>query len=261
MTVYADILFLVNFSMDFLTLYLTSRILSRPSGKLRLSISSVIGAAFATIFTLIQVNSNLITTGTGLILTFIMTRIAFGKYRSKMRLVRDSVIVWGAGVLLGGLMTSLLSLGDPVYIDYGQDFSPVFLACVLISLTVVRLFSSARSKKSVSVSIKAEGMTVIITGLCDSGNAAREPFSSLPVIIVSIKALDNIGSLLLCDDTPLKLRFVPVDGIGGHTVMRGFIPDEVVIDNHSVSAVIAADIKHRDFSGYDAVVPDVLCRK
>ena len=45
-TVYGDVLFLINFSMDFLLLFSTSKIMHlRPSAK-RLVISSVLGGAY-----------------------------------------------------------------------------------------------------------------------------------------------------------------------------------------------------------------------
>ena len=46
-TVYADILFFINFSMDFLCFYICSRVLGRRLHVLRATVASVIGGAYS----------------------------------------------------------------------------------------------------------------------------------------------------------------------------------------------------------------------
>ena len=47
MTVYADVLFLVNFSLDYVSLYLTSRLMSLPTRTWRLCVGAAVGAVYA----------------------------------------------------------------------------------------------------------------------------------------------------------------------------------------------------------------------
>lgn len=258
-TVYADILFLVNFSMDILTLYLACRLIGKPVSKFRLIISSALGSFFATVSSIMSHRSGIFTAIFGIAVSVVMTYIALGKYSSGAVLMRDSAIVWGAGVLLGGIMTFILSLGEPVYLDYGRDFTPAFTVCTALSILLTRLFTSRKTKKSVTVEITAAGERLSLTGLCDSGNMARDPFSSLPVIIVKKHSLGDLGTILGKEDCPLKLRMIPIEGIGGHTLMRGFVPDEVYIDGVRYAAVIASDAGDGSFAGHDAVVPAALC--
>ena len=46
-TVYIDIFFLINFSMDFLSLFIASRLLSRKVRLWRLALSALLGGAYA----------------------------------------------------------------------------------------------------------------------------------------------------------------------------------------------------------------------
>lgn len=258
-TVYADILFLVNFSMDILTLFLTGRMIGKPISKLKIIISSTLGSFFATALSIVSHHSGIFSVILGIAVSIVMSYIAFGKYSSAGMLIRDSAIVWVVGMLLGGIMTFILSLGEPVYIDFGRGFTPAFLICSALSILLVRLFTSRKSKKTVVVEIAAPGERLSLIGLCDSGNMARDPFSSLPVIIVKKHSLGALGALLEKEDCPLKLRMIPVEGIGGHTLMRGFVPDEVYIDGVRSAAVIASDAGDGSFAGHDAVVPASLC--
>lgn len=264
MTVYADILFLVNFSMDFLTLYLTGRLMHRPMRRVRLIAAAVLGSAGGTMYSLVSEQSGtvgtLISISAGLLLSAVMVLIGFGKPSSCVSLIRDSISVWGAGTLLGGIMTLVLSLGEPVYMSTNNSFLPAFAACFFVSIGLTRFFSSVGAKKSVTVEIEAAGKTCIFEALCDSGSFATEPISGLPVIIVSSTAAREWSEMLKREQCPLKLRMIPIHGIGGESLLRGFIPDSTLIDGRKVEAVIALQ-DSQGFAGCDAIAPSVLCRK
>lgn len=263
MTVYADILLLVNFSMDFLTLYLTGKLLHKPLAKLRLIFAAILGSIGGTVFSLTAGQSEsvgtLMSVAAGFALSVLMVLISFGRYRSKTALLRDSISVWGAGTLLGGIMTFLLSLGEPVYMSENNSFLPAFAACFIISVGLTRLFSSAKSKRRASVTVEVLGNSRTVEALCDSGSFAAEPISGKPVIIVRRSALGEWSDMLVSDACPLKLRMIPLNGIGGGCLLRGFLPDKVTVDGREVEAVIAVREGAEDFAGYDAIVPARLC--
>lgn len=262
-TVYADILFLINFSMDFLTLCLTGKLTAKKLSRGRLILSAALGGLCGTaaMFLLKGVPFVLC----GLCLALIMTRIAFGKYGKAARLVRDSVILWGTGTLLGGIMTSVLSFGEvhgnAVYAEDGGDgFLPIFLLCFGISSFLVRLTNSSSAKTSAEITVFAEGITVTFTALADSGCLLTEPISGTPVIVASAKALGQLAVKLTADDTSLRLRMIPADGVCGHRLLRGFIPERVTVNGNEVSAVVACDLGGTDYGGLEGIVPMKLTR-
>lgn len=265
MTVYADILLLVNFSMDFLTLYLTGCLLHKPMQKRRLIAAAFLGSAGGTVYSLTAeqngIMGTLISVMLGLALSALMVRISFGRSSSKSSLLRDSLSVWGAGTLLGGIMTFLLSLGEPVYMSGGNNFLPSFAACFFVSIGMTRLFSTAKSKRCARVVVEALGQKCAFEALCDSGSFASEPISGKPVIIVRKTVLGEWSDKLASDACSLRLRMIPLHGIGGDCLLRGFLPDKVTVDGREVAAVIAIQESTGDFSGYDGIVPAVLCVK
>ena len=56
MTLYADVLFAINFSMDFLSLYLTSVILHKKIYKSRIIISALLGGLYGVVEMLISID-------------------------------------------------------------------------------------------------------------------------------------------------------------------------------------------------------------
>ena len=257
-TVYADILFLINFSMDFLTLRLTGTLTSKPLSRSRLLLSAVLGSLAGTVSMFFLDGLPFLLCG---LLTAVgMTRIAFGK-GGRMRLLRDSVILWGTGTLLGGIMTSVLSLGNAVWTEGGDEpFLPVFLLCFAVSSSLLRLTGNSSAKKSARVTVTACGVTVSFAALCDSGCLLTEPISGMPVIVASRRSLGTLAELLVSEAPPLRLRMIPADGVCGHRLLRGFLPERTDVDGKAVSAVIACDDSGTDYGGFEGIVPAKLTR-
>lgn len=263
MAVYADILLLVNFSMDFLSLYLTARLLHKPVRKNRFVFSAITGCTAGTAWTLLPVESAaVVSVIAGFIISLIMTWVAFGK-NTITGLIRDILAVWGAGILLGGVMTCVLSLGEPVYVEtnrHTRAFLPAFAVCFLIASVLIRMFTAARSGRSACVTVVSQGIVSRFHVLCDSGSFAADPMSGKPVILVRKGVLRELEDNLFSDDCTLRLRMIPVDGIGGSRVLRGFVPDGVMVDNTPGDAVIAIYNEDKSFAGFDGILPAALCR-
>lgn len=264
MTVYADILFLVNFSMDFLTLYLTGRLMHKTIRKWRLIIAAFVGGTAGTAYLLtteiIATEAKLFTILFGIFISTVMAIISFGKSTSKIMLVRESLSVWGAGTLLGGIMTLILSLGEPVYIADNSNFFTAFGACFLISIGLTRMFSIAKSKKSVRVRVEAVGIVHEFDALCDSGSFATEPISGLPVIIVRKTAIEDWVEKLEAIPCQLKFRMVPLHGIAGDCLLKGFLPEKLTVNKIETRAVIAVQDNSVCFAGFDGIVPATICK-
>ncbi|MBR5312361.1 MAG: sigma-E processing peptidase SpoIIGA [Clostridia bacterium] len=259
MTVYADILFLINFSMDFLSLCLAGRLTSERMERRRLLLSAACGSFLGTAAMFVLDGIVFVLCGLGC--AVLMTRIAFGKQK-RTRLFRGSVILWGTGTLLGGLMTSVLSAGDAAAVrDADAPFPAVFLLCFAVSSMLVRLAKGVSAKTAARVTVSAGGMTVSFDALCDSGCLLTEPISGMPVIVASAEVLGRIGEMLAEDRPVLRLRMIPADGVCGRCLLRGFVPDRVSADGRDISAVIACGGTGTDYGGYSGIIPARLVRR
>lgn len=264
MIVYADILLLVNFSMDILTLYAAGRLTGKRMTKGRIIASAAAGSIIATLMTLLLSHDStvtgVLTIVTMLVVSAMMARISYGKYASLAALFKDSVIIWGAGALLGGIMTVILSFGETLTPVTNGSYVTVFSLCAFSALGVLRFLLTSRAKRTAEIAVTSGKETVVISALCDSGSFATDPMSGLPVIIVKSTAVRNVAKELYSPNCSLRLRMIPLSGVGGACMMRGFIPERVTVDNDEVSAVIAVDMSQGSFSGYEGLVPAVLCK-
>ncbi len=150
--------------MDFLTLCIAGKITNKKLKKKRLILSAMFGALIGTVMIFLPIGGGALysaaTVTLGLAVSCAMTRISFGRYHSFPQLLRDSVILWGAGALLGGIMTFIMSQGTPIYFGGGGDFAIPFALCALIASVGARFFSSNKNKQSAEVSVIV-GVTIL----------------------------------------------------------------------------------------------------
>lgn len=254
MTVYADVLFLVNFSMDLLTLYLAARITGRQPGRARMIAAAIAGGIFGTILTALEIEG-IAGAVANLAVMAGMSAAAFGKSGGW---IRNSLVVCGTGTLLGGIMTAILSLGEPVTGDYGSIYPSVFLGCTAAAWFFTRLFSASSARKTAEIRFTVHGKNVSFIALCDSGSFLTEPISGIPVITVAAKTAGISPEELLIPENGYRVRMIPVRTLTGNGMLCGFIPEEVTVDGRRVNAVIAPDEGKR--GGYDGIVPAGLYR-
>lgn len=262
---YADILFLINFSMDFITLYLTSRFTSGPPAGYRYALSAAIGGIYATAVTAVDFTGPLSVTLLALI-SAVMIITAFG-IGSPATLLRRTAVFWGLSMLLGGTMSAVCSLGNNNPADNSPSGGTVILfAGSALCLFFVKVMTHFKRKKAVSIKVTLFGKSTVFEALCDSGNLICDPLSGTSVIIADSSAIRHIAPELctfpsnIPDSLRTKVRMIPVKGFGGSGLLTGFIPDTVsVIDGKYekiCSAVIAvADTGKTFFGGYPANIP------
>ena len=273
--VYADVLFLINFGMDYISLWLAFLIVHRKTCVSRLLISSVIGALFGVIDVL-YLSNDLISLILGLTVSAIMIVISVPGKMSLLKYVEYTVILWGVGALIGGLVTLICSFGNnrlTVTSQYSSSFL-ILAVAVTVASVIVKAFSTVPKAKSCRVCISSFGETVEVECLVDTGNLVKESISGLPVIFVSkacYKHSDSSDIDYLCGgienierlspDAKRRVRVAAVNGELGMSLKLAYVPDEVVIvrgkTRTKVKAVIVIEEK-TGYEGLDAVVPAVL---
>ncbi|MBQ8509888.1 MAG: sigma-E processing peptidase SpoIIGA [Clostridia bacterium] len=253
--IYADSLLALNFSMDFLALFLSGKVLRSKIRPGRLSLAAGLGALYSLLAVFLSETSmggRITSTCAWAACTPAMAAIAYGG--SLPVIAKTTLLFGGVSLALGGTMTALYSLlgrlGGVPSADAGSPLT--FALIVLISGGVSLLWNRARreSVREVSVCISVGGETVTLRCLVDSGNLLIEPISGKPVIIVPP---GRFG-----EPEPRRLRLIPATGVTGSRMLTGFLPDGVTLDGRAVDAVIAVDREAEDFGGCEGIVPEIL---
>lgn len=263
---YADILFFINFSMDFITLYLTARLTSGPPMGIRALAAAAIGGIYGTAAVALGIDGVIGAVVTGAVSVGIVA-VAMG-YGGKGLLFRRAAIFWGAAALLGGVMTAICSMGDgDIPMGNQGGITALLFAGSGICVLIMRLLSRFGRRKTVRIRVSLDGRVACFTALCDSGNLAADPMSARPAVLADASVLRGVipdyTTAELPEQLRKRLRMIPVKGIGGGGMLTGFIPDSVwVIEDgkeRRCDAVIAvSDFGGTFFGGYPANAPTAI---
>lgn len=249
MTVYADILFIVNLYIDAMLLSEVRRFLRLPLTRLRWLLASVLGGVFGLTALLPQIRGFPLFL-LGITQAFLLTCAAFAPKRWTLLLKALFLLLLFGAALSGllGLMQTVLPLHGVVLRNGAVyfDISPlllVLLTCAAYGVLYVfdRLFRKREPDALFStVELVFGGRSAVIPAKVDTGMTLREPFSGLPVILVHKAAVQellppNFGM----PGCALPLRLIPFDSIGGEGVLPAFRPDAVMIGEKSADCWVA----------------------
>ena len=282
-TVYADLYFMINFSMDFLCFYLVSRLLGLAMSTARAALASALGGAYAVLALVLGA------TGAGGLLLdalvcALMCAVAFGKRGGIRRLLFYIAVYFAVSVTLGGFMTAIFNLLNRTSLgalSVSEDGVSAWLLAVIAAIGAVITLLGGRSlrrrasKRRVRLSVSVGQRHAELDALCDSGNMLREPISGKLCIIVSLSAMERIlppavscaisgASKEIDAPTCLKLglRVVPTSTATGEGMLFALRPDSVSVDDgresYSVDALLAFSSLHGFCDGTEALFPTEL---
>ncbi len=285
--VYIDVLFIINFCMDFIALYISGSFLHIKRDKLLISLSALLGGAYA-VFSIIFEGNKLLNFFIGIAVSFLLCYITYNKELTRARYLRLCAVFYFVSILLGGAITAFFNLLSSVFHSFSfesmgetENKMLLFVFLSLFSSALVMFFSRIFTKEISNISCK---LTVTINGnsktldaLIDSGNFLTEPISGKKVIIVNSEAIAPIlsssmikaithqlsGIENLHTSEAKRLRIIPVKAITGETIMTGYIPDSLKIERENkgkhviilADAIIGFDVSKEKFAECDAIIP------
>ena len=244
MIVYGDLLFLINFCMDFLCFYLSCLLLHQRMPTFRTVVASIVGGAYSVAALFISVNAP-ISFLADISVLFLMCAIVYlGDGSGALGFIKRVALYFIASALLGGLMTSLFSLFNQmnifedlnISID-GVDawiFALLALLGTVASMLGTRMLRPDISTQGAILKIRGKnGETAELCALIDSGNLATEPISGKSVVFACVEDLkgvidapvyEAISQRIPFEDIPFsvasKIRLVA----GGSIVGRALLP-------------------------------------
>ena len=223
MVVYGDLLFLINFSMDFLCFYISCRLLHQKLPVGRAVLSSILGGIYSVVSLFIVADRYLAFLIDVLVLIFMCLLVYLKKGVRARGIIKGIFLYFFVSALLGGLMTALFSLFNRIELvtnDMGMNegidvwiFALLVLVGSFCALKGGKIFRSSSSKKIVSLIIESEIGVVKLRALVDSGNLASEPMSGKSVVFVSVEKCKKIidDSILSSLNNISKIDEIPFD--------------------------------------------------
>lgn len=265
--IYADILLLINFVLDFLCLFISGRLLSKRLKTLRFILASLFGAVYTLLYYVLYPLEWYFSLPLHIVAACIICIIAF-KFSSFKNIAKTVAVFILTSALLGGLLNAVYGISGRFADGIYTDISASSLIIISVLSTVIALgYSLLCKKKVVTKSMRADiyinEEPIKVNLLVDSGNMLTEPFTSLPVIVIRSNIMPPPLDHPSLDNSPIPLRLIPVKTSSGSGVLFGFIPKKVILHpffqkEKTIEAAIAIDTETVDFATYDGLLPHSL---
>lgn len=252
-TVYGDILFFVNFCMDFQCLFLTAKLLHRPFSVIRGAIFATLGALYACVALFLSVSglwAFLADCGVCLLMcigTFLQKE---GKVR---QVLLPFALYFGVSFAVGGVMSGIASLLSHIEAPMGDQGSQLssgafFLLALLggvLTFLWGRLTQRRAKGKRAELTLCFEEKTLSVICMVDTANLLRDPVGGKPVVLLDRQAAQGLlpkeilhiakqhdQSKLtdLSHELACRVRLIPARGATGQGLLLAVSPDRALLD-------------------------------
>lgn len=238
MTIYVDILIVLNTLVNYFILLAIRKITRSYTKRWRL----VVGALFAGLSSLLIFIENLGVVMTLLkIATAILTVIITFGLKPPNQFFKRVFFLFAITFIFGGFALAVYMFFDKdillysngiVYFDVDMTF---IVVCSVISYIIITMLTKLIDKKAPKnkeymVCIENNSNSISCVGLMDTGNNLRDPFSGYPVIMVEKSIFQKIFN-------EEKIRLIPVSTINGESMIKAFKPQKLTIGDYSTDKV------------------------
>ncbi|MBQ8344875.1 MAG: sigma-E processing peptidase SpoIIGA [Clostridia bacterium] len=253
-TVYVDLLFLINFSMDVLALYLTARILSRRPKLWRLLLAGCVGGLYSCLALFSPLNG-FSALSVDLLVCLLLGWITFFSRKGQRSVLPPLLTFPAVSMALGGVMTALFTLLNRLHLPLDTqtgdgDGISVWLFALLAAVSALltlfggRFFAKRGSIKEAELTIVVGDRSICLTALTDSCNLLCEPISGKPCVVAEIGCFRGLlpDSVLHAAERkqlpPLEtmkglsgagFRLIPAQTASGEGLLLGFRPTRMTV--------------------------------
>ena len=204
---YIDVLFLINFMMNFLLLMITRRILKCSAKHWQVALGACIGSGLTCLVIVLPIPYpivKIILFHAVINVMMIWVGLRVNSWRS---FAKALVMLYVSGFLLGGVFTYLYQ-----YVRIGS----LFFALAVISYFVVQgiwsfiIYIQRIGEYKCQVTLYLNDTKHTISAIIDTGNSLRDPASGRPVCIISKKEM----SMAFAQEKINNVRYVPYHSVG-----------------------------------------------
>lgn len=234
MTIYVDVVLLLNFIIDLLLLFSVDILLRRFAKKRRIVVGALVGSLSTLLLFLVKGQAFLIVYK--LVTSIVLVIIAFG-YKSFSYFKDNLFWLYVVSIILGG---SIYLINDDVTFKNNAlvfstkgviiNFVILFGFGFFIVYKYIKLMKNYKLDyhNYMSVDIYFNNDVISDVGFLDTGNNLKDPVGGKPIILVDKSMFDGdvFGYL------------VPFKGLNSSGLLKVFKPDKVYVDKKRVSASI-----------------------
>lgn len=271
-TVYLDVLFLINLYITYILLKASFSLLSIKIKGKRLFFASLIGGLFSLAILLEMSFVELL--ALRLLMGLSLVFVSLGKKPFPLFL-KASACFYIVNFIFGGFIVLIITFAPINSLSFknGALYFDVSALTLLISTTLAYFIVSAvsfilnsrnRRSETTEVKISLNGRETSVTALLDTGNKLIDLFSGLPVMVCEKSCLFGmLPKEILADldltkfpelSKKLGFRLIPVQTVGGKSVLPAIKCDSIELCGESRQAVIAITDRPLSDGSFNAVL-------
>ncbi len=273
--IYVDVLFIINFIIDYILLSITSFFAKKPSGIIRMLSGASIGALFASVTFFMPCN-NVLSVFLSFSVSVLMIAVTFGikktstllKDISLFYLISTAISGIGFSVIFSG-KTSVTAINNGIFYADINAYSLlcVFIASIVIIHTATGYIRKQKIKSSFlyHVTIEKYGKTVSDVAFYDSGNFLSDPISHKSVMVAEWQTVSGLFEETKVTEAIVNhtkdFLYIGCNSFGKTTGMYAFTPDNVYSDEVKLSEPILVAITENilDKEGtYRMILPNTV---
>lgn len=257
-TVYIDVLFILDFIIDYLILYATAKIAGDVLCRWKFALSASLGALFSILSLFWSALSSFFVMAA---VAYIMVGISFGFRRWKHLL-----IFFGVSAAFGGMVFAINYITDG---NLTISLKTLFISSIagyFVLLFAFRKSATGTTKREyVKTTIEYRGKSVSFVSLVDSGNQLTDGLTNTPVLVAELFALRELfegEEYKLLGSSPAeevilkgegRWRPIPFKTVGGGGILPGFCPDKVICDGKERRVLVAVS-REKTGGNYSGII-------
>lgn len=236
--VYIELVYILNFLLDFMILYGTKRLLKINKNILRILLGSFIGS-ITTIQVYVKLNSiELIIIKT--FLSLIMNYAAFGK----KNLLKNTFYFYVLSIIYGGFIYLL-----DIDLTFYHNMILLIILCPLTIYIFIKEYNNYKIniKDKYNVTIVYLNKTYNLEGFIDTGNHLKDPITNKNVILVDLDIKTN------------KVIYIPYKALNTEGIIPCIKPDKVLINNKEINKCLIGLSKDKiSIPGISCILPNQI---
>lgn len=250
MEIYIDVFFILNFLIDYLSLYTSGRFLLLTSSAHRISLGASLGAIWS-VFYLFFPHFFLL----HLPIAWLMSKISFGQ-----KSIKVTALFLFTEMAFGGITEALRAIF--IFLPKsGVRLGAFILLATIAFFSFCDLYKIYIRKRINAVSVRADlsfgEKTKEINLLIDSGNLAIESATKRRIIFLKEQLLFESDEEKKCFFAKARLFAVPIKTAAGEGIKYGFIPQKILFYDKKYNCekfIIVPDTEGCEFGGFDGII-------
>ena len=257
MTIYIDILFILNLLFDYVIISSVNYILRRNVKYYRIIIGSLFGNVSLLLFNFMKYRMLFILLK--FIIASLICLITFG-YKDIKYFIKNIVYFYLVGMLIGGVVyffnIQFLNSNDGLVLN--NDYLFKYLIVIIVSLLFYYRYLSnmVLLRNNYSYYYKCyiyldDDNKISVNAFLDTGNKLKDPYSNRDIILIDDR--------VLIDFNVNKPIFVPYNSLNNHGLLTCFKAKRIVIDGKEGNNFLVGISKEKMFiDGIDCIISTSL---